>query len=74
MKLLEYQVKNLFRTYGIPVPVGKAASSAREVKNIAEEIGKSVVVKAQIPVSQRGEKGGIRVARTPVEAETMLRK
>ena len=71
MKLLEYQVKNLFRTYGIPVPVGKAASSAREVKNIAEEIGKSVVVKAQIPVSQRGEKGGIRVARTPVEAETI---
>ena len=71
MKLLEYQVKNLFRRYGIPVPVGKVASSAREVKNIAEEIGKPVVIKAQIPVIGRGEKGGIRVARSAVEAETI---
>lgn len=69
MRLLEYQVKNLFRQYGLPVPVGRAASTAREVKNIAEDIGKAVVIKAQVPVERRGEQGGIRVARTPVEAE-----
>lgn len=69
MKLLEYQVKNYFRTYGIPVPHGKTASSSREVKDIAEEIGKPVVIKAQVRLAGRGEKGGIQVAKSPVEAE-----
>lgn len=69
MKLQEYQLKNIFRQYGIPVPDGRVTSYAREAKRIAEVINAPVVVKAQVLSEGRGMAGGIRLARTPEEAE-----
>ena len=69
MKLQEYQLKNIFRQYGIPIPDGRVTSFAREAKRIAEEIGGPVVVKAQVLAEGRGMCGGIRLARTPEETE-----
>ena len=69
MKLQEYQLKNIFRQYGIPIPDGRVTSYAREAKRIAEVIGTPVVVKAQVLSEGRGMSGGIRLARTPEETE-----
>ena len=69
MKLQEYQLKNIFRQYGIPIPDGRVTSFAREAKRIAEEISCPVVVKAQVQAEGRGMSGGIRLARTPEETE-----
>lgn len=69
MKLQEYQLKNIFRQYGIPVPDGRVTSYAREAKRIAETINAPVVVKAQVLSEGRGMSGGIRLARTPEETE-----
>ena len=69
MKLQEYQLKNIFRQYGIPIPDGRVTSFSREAKRIAEEIGGPVVVKAQVLAEGRGMSGGIRLARTPEETE-----
>ncbi len=69
MKLHEYQSKAFFKKYGIPIPEGHVTSMAREAKQIADEIGGPVVVKAQVLVEGRGMAGGIRLAKTPQEAE-----
>jgi succinyl-CoA synthetase beta subunit len=69
MRLSEYQTKQIFARYGIPVPRGRVASSSREVSQIAEELGGQVVIKAQVLVHARGRMGGIRVARSVYEAE-----
>jgi succinyl-CoA synthetase, beta subunit len=69
MKLHEYQSKQIFARYGIPIPKGRIAGSSTEVKQIAEELGGGVVVKAQVLVGGRGKAGGIRLARTPEEAQ-----
>ena len=69
MKLHEYQSKQVFAHYGIPVPEGRVATTPQEARAIAEEIGCPVVVKAQVLVGGRGKAGGIKVARTPEEAE-----
>ena len=69
MRLHEYQSKSLFAKYGIPIPNGRIASSAREVKQISEELGGKVVIKSQVLVGGRGKAGGIRLAKTPVAAE-----
>lgn len=69
MKLHEYQSKTFFKKYGIPIPEGHVTSIAREAKQIAEEIGGPVVVKAQVLAEGRGMAGGIRLAKTPQEAE-----
>ena len=66
MDLFEYQAKELFAEYGVPVPQGKVASTAAEARAIAEEFaaaGKSrVVVKAQVKTGGRGKAGGVKVA------------
>ncbi len=69
MKLHEYQSKLRFAEYGIPIPHGKVATTPQEAFEIAKEIGKPVVVKAQVLVGGRGKAGGIRLAMTPEEAE-----
>ena len=74
MKLQEYQLKNIFREYGIPVPDGRVTSYAREAKRIAEVINGPVVVKAQVLSEGRGMDGGIRLARTPEETEEFASK
>jgi succinyl-CoA synthetase beta subunit len=68
-RLHEYQGKELLKTVGITVPRGRAASTSREAKNVAEEIGKPVVIKAQMWVTGRFKAGGIKFAENPAEAE-----
>lgn len=69
MKLQEYQSKQLFSKYGIPIPKGRVAATAYEAKHIAEELGGRVVIKSQVLVGGRGKAGGIRLAKNPEEAE-----
>jgi succinyl-CoA synthetase beta subunit len=71
MKLHEYQSKQIFSRYGIPIPRGSVANTASEVKQIASELGGKVVVKSQVLVGGRGKAGGIRLARTADEAEEL---
>ncbi len=68
MNLHEYQSKNLFTEYGIPVPDGIPADSAVAAREAAIELGgKLWVVKAQVHAGGRGKAGGVRVSRTPDE-------
>jgi succinyl-CoA synthetase beta subunit len=69
MKLHEYQSKLIFSKYRIPIPKGQVAGTASEAKHIAEELGGRVVIKAQVHVGGRGKAGGIRLAKSPKEAE-----
>ena len=71
MKLHEYQSKQTFSKYGIPIPRGRVASSAYEARQIAEELGGRVVIKSQVLVGGRGKAGGIRLAKSPKEAEDL---
>ncbi|HLC35003.1 MAG TPA: ADP-forming succinate--CoA ligase subunit beta [Anaerolineales bacterium] len=71
MRLHEYQSKQIFAQNGIPIPRGRVASTAATAKEIAEELGGRVVIKAQVLVGGRGKAGGIRLARTPAEAEEL---
>jgi len=71
MKLQEYQSKRIFAQYGVPVPEGGIATTPQEAWEIAKRLGKPVVVKAQVLVGGRGKAGGIRLAATPEEAETV---
>jgi succinyl-CoA synthetase beta subunit len=64
MNLHEYQAKDLFRSYAIPVPAGKVAASAEQAAAAARELGGAVwVVKAQVHAGGRGKAGGVRLAR-----------
>lgn len=69
MRLHEYQSKQIFAKFQIPVPRGRVAVTASEARQIAEELGGRVVVKAQVLVGGRGKAGGIRLAKTAKEAE-----
>jgi succinyl-CoA synthetase beta subunit len=71
MKLHEYQSKQIFAKYGIPIPNGRVAATAAEAKQIAEELGGRVVIKSQVLVGGRGKAGGIRLAKNPDEAEEL---
>jgi len=69
MKLFEFEAKDIFKEYGIPLPKGNIASNSDEAAAIALTIGKPVVLKSQILVSSRGKSGGIIFADNPVEAK-----
>ncbi len=72
MKIHEYQAKDLFRRYNVPVPEGKVAFSVEEAKKIVGELGGfPVVVKAQIHAGGRGKGGGVKLAASLEEAETL---
>ncbi|MFB4297954.1 ADP-forming succinate--CoA ligase subunit beta [Actinomadura sp. NTSP31] len=75
MDLFEHQAKELFAEYGVPVPTGKVASTPQEARAIAEELfsagSKKVVVKAQVKTGGRGKAGGVKLADTADEAETL---
>jgi succinyl-CoA synthetase beta subunit len=71
MKLHEYQSKQIFARNGIPIPKGRVAATANEAKQIAEELGGRVVIKSQVLVGGRGKAGGIRLAKSPHEAEEL---
>ncbi len=74
MKLHEYQSKQIFSRYNIPIPKGKVASTADEARQIAIELGGRVVIKSQVLVGGRGKAGGIRLAKDPHEAEDIASK
>ena len=64
MNLHEYQAKEVFRAYGIPVPAGKVAESAAEAAAAAQALGGAVwVVKAQVHAGGRGKAGGVKLVR-----------
>ncbi|HXX31977.1 MAG TPA: ADP-forming succinate--CoA ligase subunit beta [Myxococcaceae bacterium] len=72
MKIHEYQGKELFAKYGVPVPRGLLATTPEEAERAARTLGtKVVVVKAQIHAGGRGKGGGVKVARSPEEARTL---
>ncbi len=69
MNIHEYQAKQLFRDYGIPVPDGKFATTAFEAKSIAAGLpGQKWIVKAQIHAGARGKAGGVKFAESAAEA------
>jgi succinyl-CoA synthetase beta subunit len=71
MKIHEFQAKQLFADYGIPVPRGRAASDVDDALEAAKELGTlPVVVKAQIHAGGRGKGGGVKIAKTLDEAKS----
>lgn len=68
MDLYEYQARDLFEKYEVPVLAGIVADTPEEAKAAAEKIGGVVVVKAQVKTGGRGKAGGVKVAKTPEEA------
>ncbi|MGM0621553.1 MAG: ADP-forming succinate--CoA ligase subunit beta [Bacteroidota bacterium] len=68
MKIHEYQARNLFRKYGIPVPNGVVCHSVEEVEKNVPNDDKLRVVKAQVHVGGRGKAGGVKLAKTRAEA------
>jgi len=69
MRLYEHEAKTIFRKFRIPIPQGRIANNPVEAREIAVELNKPVVLKAQVLVGGRGKVGGIRVAESPEEAE-----
>ena len=76
MNIHEFQAKEVFSRYGIPVPRGIVASTHEEAKAATAELGGQSVVKAQIHAGGRGKSGGVKLVRSPEEAsevaQTML--
>jgi len=66
--LFEYQAKQLFSEYGVPVGLGEVADTPEQAQAIAERIGGVTVVKAQVKICGRGKAGGVKVAKTPADA------
>jgi succinyl-CoA synthetase beta subunit len=72
MKIHEYQAKAILARHGVPVPRGEVAFNASEVADIARRLGGSMaVVKAQIHAGGRGKGGGVKLAKSPAEAESI---
>ncbi|AEF42021.1 ADP-forming succinate--CoA ligase subunit beta [Hoyosella subflava] len=69
MDLFEYQAKELFAKHGVPTTPGRVADTAEEAEQIAAEIGKPVVVKAQVKTGGRGKAGGVKLASDPADAK-----
>lgn len=71
MRLLEYQAKDIFRRYGIPVGSGEVCSSVKDVESALGRLEYPVVLKAQVPSGKRGKGGGIKFAPDGASALTM---
>ncbi|MCW4352087.1 ADP-forming succinate--CoA ligase subunit beta [Hoyosella sp. YIM 151337] len=69
MDLFEYQAKELFAKHGVPTTPGRVADTAEEAEQISAEIGKPVVVKAQVKTGGRGKAGGVKLASDPADAK-----
>jgi len=74
MKIHEYQAKALLARYGVPVPRGEVANTPEEAQAVAEKLGGSVVVKAQIHAGGRGKGGGVKVAKDAADAKAVAEK
>ncbi len=75
MDLFEYQARDVFEKHGVPVLAGKIATTPQEARATAEEIGARsggvTVVKAQVKTGGRGKAGGVKVAKSPDEAQAL---
>ncbi|MHA1934837.1 MAG: ADP-forming succinate--CoA ligase subunit beta [Candidatus Thorarchaeota archaeon] len=74
MKLFEHEAKEIFRAYGMPTPPGGVVRTPQEAKKRASNVGKPVVVKAQVLAGKRGKAGGVKFADTPDEAERFAKE
>ena len=70
MNIHEYQAKEIFRKYGIPIPPGEVATTPEEAEKIARKFGTTVVIKAQVHAGGRGKAGGVKLAKTPEDARS----
>ena len=68
MDLFEYQARDLFEQYGVPVLPGIVADTPEEARAAAEKLGGTVVVKAQVKAGGRGKAGGVKVVHNPEDA------
>jgi succinyl-CoA synthetase beta subunit len=68
MDLFEYQAKELFAKHNVPSTPGRVTDTAEGARAIAEEIGRPVMVKAQVKIGGRGKAGGVKFAATPEDA------
>jgi succinyl-CoA synthetase beta subunit len=71
MKLFEFEAKNILRKYGIATPIGRVVKSPAEAREAARQIGRPVVLKAQVLAGGSGQAGGILFASDPNEAENV---
>ena len=69
MDLYEYQARDVFASYGVPVLAGGVATTPEQARDIAADIGGQVVVKAQVKTGGRGKAGGVKLADTPEDAQ-----
>lgn len=74
MDLFEYQARDLFEAYQVPVLQGLIADTPEEAEAAAAKIGGTVVVKAQVQVGGRGKAGGVKVVHNPAEAKEAASK
>jgi succinyl-CoA synthetase beta subunit len=75
MNIHEYQAKQLFLHYGIPVPDGRQAISPEQAEQVAEELGgDGWVVKAQVHAGGRGKVGGVKLAKAPSEVSELAKE
>jgi len=74
MKIHEYQARQLFRQYAIPVPDDILCHTVSEVEQAARELNRMVVVKAQVLVGGRGKAGGVKLAKTVEDAVAAANK
>ena len=70
---MEYQAKELFAKHGVAGALGKTVETPEDARAAAEEFGGVVVVKAQVKAGGRGKAGGVKVAKSPEEAEQAAR-
>ena len=74
MDLFEYQARDIFEKYNVPVLKGLIADTPEQAQKAAEQIGGTVVVKAQVKIGGRGKAGGVKVAQSPEEAKQAAEK
>ncbi len=74
MKIHEYQAKAILDRYKVRIPRGEVTDDPSKVPEIAERLGGTVVVKAQIHAGGRGKGGGVKLAKSPEEAENLARE
>jgi succinyl-CoA synthetase beta subunit len=73
MKIHEYQAKQILDRYEVKIPRGEVADTPAKAREIAAKIGPKVVLKAQVHAGGRGKGGGIKLAKTPQEAEKIAK-
>ncbi len=74
MRLYEYEGKEIFKKCGIAVPQGTLVRAGEEARQAAIKIGKEVIIKSQILTGGRGKAGGIKMAKTPEDAERIAQE